>query len=152
MDNLEHYRDLALRLALDRVDARLPNRSYDHAKILIEIMLTNTRSDESVYIYSGDLPQDVYSPWLEVTRAQHIAILVDDDSHLEWLEPIIARRGNSLTIQKISKPRPNHFLCTTGGFFRYEDDPESYAAKANFHEPAAVETLIAAHQRYATTD
>ena len=45
MQNLELYRDLTLRLALDRVDGRIPNRSLDHAKILTEVMLTNTRSD-----------------------------------------------------------------------------------------------------------
>ena len=80
MQNLELYRDLTLRLALDRVDERIPNRSLDHAKILTKVMLTNTRSDEHIYIYSGDLPVNVYAPWLQTSRAETISILVDDDS------------------------------------------------------------------------
>ena len=151
MPNLELYRDLSLRLALDRVDERIPNRSLDHAKILTEVMLTNTRSDEHIYIYSGDLPEDVYAPWLQTSRAETISILVDDDSQLGWLDPIREKRGNSLTVQTIGHARPNHFLCTTGGFFRYETDPNTFTAEANFNEPAVVQRLIKAHQGYAQT-
>ena len=152
MQKLELYRDSALRLALDRVDERLPNRSYDHAKILIEVMLSNARCDEDVYIYSGDLPKDVYSPWIEASRAQKISILIDNNTDLTWLAPTQAKRGNSLTVRTIARQRPNHFLCTTGGFFRYETNAENYTAEANFNEPEVVQKLIEAHRRYAQTN
>lgn len=150
MDKLDRYREAALRLALARIDVRLPNSSLEHAQILIEIMILNTRSDEDLYIYSGNLRQDVYEPWLLTTRARDIQILLDDDSNLSWLDPIKERRGNTISVNRITKPRKNHFLCTTGNFFRFETDPESFSAEANFNEPDVVKKLIAAHKRYST--
>lgn len=150
MEKLDEYREAALALALERADVRLPNRSIEHAKILVETMILNTRSDEEIYIYSGDLPEDVYGPWLRGAQAQRISILVDDDSGLGWLEPLRERRGSSFSAKRISKPRSNHFLCTSGGFFRFETDTNSYEAEASFNEPEVADHLIDAHNRYAS--
>ena len=147
MDKLDQYREAVLRLALERADIRIPNSSLEHAKTLIEIMISNTHSDEDIYIYSGDLPKDVYEPWLSTTRARKIHILHDGESDPPWLKPITDSRNN-ISVNKIGKPRKNHFLCTTGNFFRFETDPEKYTAEANFNEPDVVKKLIAAHNRY----
>lgn len=145
--SLAEYREAAAQRRVNHIDARIRNDTPEHAKILAEFMIGAAGADEEVYVYSGKLPEAIYGDWLKKTKAQAIHILVDDSSGLGWLMEFADARFN---VARISIPRSNHFFCTTGGCFRFEHDPETAAAEANFHEPETVDKLIKAFERYAS--
>ena len=143
--NLDSYQAAAENRAKHRIASRIFNDSLAHANILVDAMLRHARIDEDLYIYSGSLPQGTYHHLL-TCQARSIHILVDDASHLDWL--LKASDRPKLEVFQIKQPRINHFLLTTGGFFRFEKDKSKFDAEANFNEPSVCAVLLAAFQRY----
>ncbi len=143
--DLNAYKEAANYRAANKIDSRISNSSKDHANILIKAMIDFAAPSDELFIYSGALPKDTFAP-LSSTKAKKIHVLVDEAGDLSWIKDAVA--PEKLEIFQIAKPRPNHFLCTSGGFFRYETDSKNYAAEANFNEPPVVNKLIEAFDRY----
>ena len=116
--NLEDYKTAAENRAQFRIASRICNDSLLHANILVDAMLRHTRCDEDLYIYSGTLPKDTYRSLL-TCQAKSIHILLDEDADLHWF--FSAPHRPEMSVFKIKQPRVNHFLFTTGGFFRFEN-------------------------------
>ncbi len=144
---LVEYEEAAIHRAVNKIDSRINNSSIEHANILIKTMINHASEADDIYIYTGSFPQNTFA-MLSGTKAKQIKVLVDDDTRLSWVNQIPESIRNKISIAKIKTPRPNHFLCTTGGFFRFETDANKYEAEANFHEPKAVDVLIKAFDRY----
>lgn len=143
--NLSAYEEAANYRAVHKIDSRISNSSKEHARILIKAMIEHAGVDDDLYIYSGALPEDIFDPLIS-TKAKKIHVLVDDVAGIDWIKS--ENLKDRVEIFQIKTPRPNHFLCTSGGFFRYETNPLSFAAEANFNEPPVVTKLISAFDRY----
>lgn len=145
--SLKEYEEAAIYRAVNKIDSRIKNGSIEHANILIKTMINHASVNDDLYIYSGSLPQETFE-MLDSTNAKKIQILVDDDSNLSWISNMSEASKAKVTISRIANPRPNHFLCTTGGFFRFETDALNYEAEANFNEPKTIDVLVEAFNRY----
>ncbi len=144
---LQEYEDDAINRAVHRIDSRIKNSSIEHANILIKAMINHASEADEIYIYSGCLPKDTFN-MLGTTKAKRIQVLVDSDDDISWTNSILDSVREKISISKIERPRPNHFLCTTGGFFRFETDAKNFEAEANFNEPHTIDVLVKAFDRY----
>lgn len=144
---LIEYEEAAIYRARNKINSRIKNGSIEHANILVRTMIDHASDSDDIYVYSGCLPQKAFGT-LANTKAKRVNILVDNETDLKWVDTIPAPIKSKISISKIATPRKNHFLCTTGGFFRFETDAENYEAEANFNEMQAVEILVKAFERY----
>ena len=69
-----------------------------------------------------------------------------ENNGITWLSKL--KSLSRLTVYQIKHPRDNHFLVTTGGFFRFVKDKNKAEAEANFNEPSVCKVLIEAFHRY----
>lgn len=147
LKDLKEYEEASIYRAKNKIDSRIKNSSIEHANILIKTMINHASDRDDLYIYSGSLPEDTFS-MLAGTKAKKINVLVDNDTKLDWLNQISTATRGKMSVSRVDATRPNHFLCTTGGFFRFETDAEKYEAEANFNESQAVDVLVKAFNRY----
>lgn len=135
----EEYRDAVTQLAINKEERRFLNDSCDHAKLLAELMIGKSLSDDKVEIYSGELGRNCFTDALLSSKAS-IRILLDSNNGVAVINGLPDEVRDRIEFRLVNAPCANHFFVS-GNSFRYEKDHCDSTAVANFNEPETVTKL-----------
>lgn len=149
---IDRYRDVVNRLAVDKVNSRFSNKGPEHASVVVDAMFRNATS--SIKLYTGQLNTAFYTSdnVFEALRSflqdkkGSLCILSERTPDAEAVEKIKALTADThLSLHVLNKTTQalplGHFMTADNMSYRLELNDEAREAVVNFNEPLIATTL-----------
>lgn len=137
--SLGNYEDAVRFIENNNVNRRFLNNTYEHVRLVVELMIGRMMDGDEVLIYTSTLPA-FYEVALRNPKCK-LRILVDNIHGMNAVRILRSEVSCRIDCRFVSAPEGKYFMSGGSAYRMVVDNDNEFIAVSNFNEPEAVQRL-----------